>query len=114
MAVFAGIDDTRAAQIADRVSVLAGKTKYLVPSHDPDAAEFDGDCYLRGPVWLIVNYKIAIELSRGGQQETADRIIASSFDFICKSGRLDMWTHTQVSPVVAPNSSGQLPWFWNS
>jgi hypothetical protein len=86
LAVFAAIDEGRTAQIADRINVLASKVKYLVPSHDPDSPEFDGDRYWRGPVWLIVNYMIADGLTRGGQQATADRIIASSFDLIRESG----------------------------
>ncbi len=86
LAVFANVSEAQAKTIADRINDLAGRAKFLVPSHDPIDPRFDGKRYWRGPAWLIVNYMIADGLIRADQTETANRIVSSSLDLILESG----------------------------
>ena len=86
LAAFAPISKTRVDALTRRIEKLAEVSTYLVPSHDPSDAEFDGMRYWRGPVWLIVNYMIADGLDRGGQTAMADRIRADCVKLIEHSG----------------------------
>ncbi len=86
LAAFAAIPAPRAAALGQRIGALGERATYLVPSHDPGAAEYDGKRYWRGPVWLIVNYMIADGLRRAGEAEVADRIVADSLKLIHEGG----------------------------
>jgi glycogen debranching enzyme len=86
LAAFAPINSGRAAQIAGRISAMKDYSTYAVPSHDPKDAEYDGERYWRGPVWLIVNYMIANGLARAGQSDVANIIEKDSLTLIEQSG----------------------------
>ncbi len=86
MTVFADIGAEHAGRIAERVEEIASQTKWIVPSHDPAAADFNSTRYWRGPIWLIINFMIADGLRRQGRIETSDRIVGSSLDLIAVSG----------------------------
>lgn len=83
---FAPIPNARAKALCERIETLAESCNYLVPSHDPTTAEFNGVLYWRGPVWLIVNYMIADGLDRAGQTSMAARIRSDCVRLIEKSG----------------------------
>jgi hypothetical protein len=103
---FADIGPIKSARIAHRIEDLAGRARYLVPSHDPATSEFDAKRYWRGPVWLIVNYMIADGLRRAGQSAAADRIVASSLDLIRESGFAEYYDpHTGE-----PCGGGRFTW----
>jgi len=86
LAAFAPIPQDRARALGHRIETLAGRSRHLVPSHDPADPRFDAKRYWRGPVWLIVNYMIADGLAAAGEAAIAVRIRADSIDLITRSG----------------------------
>ena len=78
---------------------------YAVPSHDPKDAEYDGERYWRGPVWLIVNYMIANGLARAGQSNVANIIEKDSLTLIEKSGFAEYY-----DPITGAPCGGQFTW----
>lgn len=102
----APISQARGAALAARIDELSTRSTYLVPSHDPAAADFDSLRYWRGPVWLIVNTMIANGLDRAGQGEMADRIRTDSVRLIRKSGFAEYY-----DPITAePCGGGEFTW----
>ncbi|WP_372571609.1 amylo-alpha-1,6-glucosidase [Ruegeria jejuensis] len=98
LAVFADTPEDKAKAIAQRIGDLSERCEYLVPSHDPDAAEFDGRRYWRGPVWLIVNYMIADGLYNASQVAMADRIRQDCLRLIHESGFAEYYDPTTGAP----------------
>lgn len=106
MPVFAAIPAGRASAIARRIEGLAEKVRYVVPSHDPDAPQFDARRYWRGPVWLIVNYLIADGLRRAGEEATAQRIIDAGMSLIERSGFAEYYDPMDGTPC----GGGSFTW----
>jgi Trehalase len=86
LAAFAAVPQARAQAIARTIEALAGKVRFVVPSHAPDDPRFDSKRYWRGPAWLVVNYMIADGLRAAGEAAVADRITESSLALIAESG----------------------------
>lgn len=106
LAAFCAIPRDRAAAIAARIETLAQSARFMVPSHDPKAPEYDGKRYWRGPVWLIVNYMIADGLVAAGQEATARRIDTGSIRLIEESGFAEYY-----DPITAePCGGGNFTW----
>lgn len=106
LAAFAPISEERALGLAKRIEDLSSRSTYLVPSHDPAAAEFDSLRYWRGPIWLIVNTMIANGLDRAGQGGMADRIRTDSVKLIRQSGFAEYY-----DPISAePCGGGEFTW----
>lgn len=103
---FAAIPKPRAAAIAATVERLAGKARYVVPSHDPGDARFDAKRYWRGPVWLVVNYMISDGLTAAGHGHVAQRITRSSLDLIRESGFAEYYDPLTGEPL----GGGRFTW----
>ncbi len=101
--VFARIKQSRADAIAEHLEKLGQRVKYMVPSHDPDAAEYDGARYWRGPSWLIVNYMISDGLLRDGHEDMAARIIADSMKLIHVGGFAEYFDPMNGDPCGGPH-----------
>ncbi|MDH3262607.1 MAG: trehalase family glycosidase [Paracoccaceae bacterium] len=106
LAAFATIPAPRAAALGRRIAALGERATYLVPSHDPDAPEYDGKRYWRGPVWLIVNYMIADGLRRAGETAAADRIVADSLRLIHEGGFAEYYDPVSGEPC----GGGRFTW----
>ena len=106
LAAFAPIPTDRARDIATRIQTLANRAEFMVPSHDPAAAEFDPKRYWRGPVWLIVNYMIADGLRAAGQTAVADRIVDDSLRLIRKGGFAEYYDPNTGEPC----GGGRFTW----
>lgn len=98
LAAFAPIPEERAAGIARRIEKLAESCEYLIPSHDPSTAEYDGLRYWRGPAWLIVNVMVADGLERAGEKAVASRINADSLRLIEESGFAEYYDPITAEP----------------
>lgn len=100
--VFAPIAQIRADAIATRIESLGAKTRYLVPSHDPDTPGYDPARYWRGPVWLIVNHMIADGLARDGHGATAARLVNDSLTLIGTGGFSEYYHPGSGAPCGGP------------
>ena len=68
----------RTARLTKEFDRLAALCRFMVPSWDPEAPEFDEKRYWRGPVWLVVNWLIATGLEEAGDLARAERVRADS------------------------------------
>ena len=81
-------------RIRDRVTCM-------VPSHDPDDSYFDHMRYWRGPIWIVVNYMLAMGFEEQGLSDWADRILQDSRRLIREGGFSEAF-----SPVTGDGTGG--------
>ncbi len=70
----------------DHMKRIASKVKFMMPSWDPDADDFDPQRYWCGPVWPQMNYIIATGLEEHGHTQMADNIRRNLGQVIEQSG----------------------------
>jgi hypothetical protein len=78
------------------------KMRYMMPSHDPDEKHFDHKRYWRGPIWIVVNYMLALGFEERGLQSRAQRIRNDSRALIDKFGFCEAF-----SPVTGAGTGGK-------
>ncbi|MEM6808942.1 MAG: hypothetical protein AAF574_06855 [Pseudomonadota bacterium] len=96
----AGTPEQR-AKMAAHWHRISSRVEYMVPSHDPDDVLFDHRRYWRGPVWIVVNYMIAIGFREQGLDDWADRVRSDSQRMIREHGFSEAF-----SPLDAGGTGG--------
>lgn len=81
----AGTDEQRKGTI-DNMNRISRHVKYMMPSWDPDAADFDPQRYWCGPIWPQMNYIISTGLDEQGYKSMASDIRRDMALLIEKSG----------------------------
>jgi glycogen debranching enzyme len=84
---YAGVGDSRQRQhMQEHWERISSKSRFTVPSYDPDENDFDDLRYWRGPVWIIVNYLVARGFDECGMRDHAERIRKDSARLIAEHG----------------------------
>ena len=65
---------------------ISAAVDYMLPSHDPADSHFDHVRYWRGPIWIIVNYMLALGFEEQGMPDYAARIRKDSNRLIAEHG----------------------------
>jgi len=78
--------DAQRSKTADHMTRIAAKVGYMLPSWDPEAADFEAQRYWCGPLWPQMNYMTALGLSEQGHPEMAARVQDDLCRAIEKSG----------------------------
>lgn len=87
LASYAGIHhDAHHGPLMDQFDRIGKIAKFMVPSFDPEHADFDAKRYWRGPVWHVVNYCIGVGMSEIGDHDRAERIRSDSAKLVEQSG----------------------------
>jgi hypothetical protein len=85
--LFANSDAARKhPRLADHMQRWLRKVRYGLCSYDPERAEYQPQCYWRGPVWVIVNWMLMEGLKRNGLIELADRLRTDSIELVETQG----------------------------
>jgi glycogen debranching enzyme len=66
VALWAGVDESRARRVLERVDSWSRVVTGSIPTTDPKNPSFDPIGYWRGPVWVLVNWLVADGLMGGG------------------------------------------------
>jgi hypothetical protein len=84
--LWGGIDDPRAATLAQELKRWLSLSRYGVPTMAPDDPEFDQKRYWRGPVWAIVNWMLGEGAADHGFGDIAERLRGDTRALIERSG----------------------------
>lgn len=74
------------AKTLENMERIAARVDYMLPSWDPDAADFEPQRYWCGPLWPQMNYMTALGLSEQGENAMAERVRADLCRAIEQSG----------------------------
>jgi len=85
--LYAGaVDEGTASALAKLFERMTARTRFAVPSTDPEFSGFDPHRYWRGPVWLVMNFIIADGFTGYGFADIAARMRADSAELVRRSG----------------------------
>ena len=104
---YAGVGTPRQREtMAAHWNRISEKSRFMLPSHDPDDSHFDALRYWRGPVWMVVNYMLAKGFQECGLHEWAARIRSDSRQLISENG-----FHEAFCPLTgAGTGGGEFSW----
>lgn len=100
----AGTRYQRARTLENLKRIRAG-VKYMLPSWDPDADDFEPQRYWCGPIWPQMNYMVALGLAEQGETELAALIRQDLCDVIEKSGFWECFNPLTAEGCVGANFS---------
>lgn len=105
--LFAGIPDARRAErMAATLTSWGQRVRYLIPSADPASPAFEPRRYWRGPVWINVNWMVAMGLARYGHHELAERVRRDSLALMARAG-----LHEYYDPITGEElGARQFSW----
>ena len=102
LAFYAGVgSDQQRERLLEHLQRIDAAAKYLVPSLDPQHAEFDAPRYWRGPVWAVVNYMLARGFAECGLEEWSDRLKSDTRQLIELTG-----FHEAYCPLTGQPTGG--------
>jgi glycogen debranching enzyme len=81
-ALWAGVPSDRFDTMLERIDVWTAQLRCGLPTSQPDDPAFDPVRYWRGPVWVLVNYLVAVGLARAGHGERAEGIRQMTRDLV--------------------------------
>ncbi len=73
-----------------------------MPSHDPDDSRFDHMRYWRGPIWLVIDYMLAMGFEEQGRADWSARIIEDSRRLVQEFGFFEAF-----SPLTGAGTGGR-------
>ena len=72
---YAGVGSKKQKEYTlEHINRINEKTKFGIPSWDPDTEEFEGQRYWCGPLWCQMNYMISMGLTETGEAELAEKL----------------------------------------
>ncbi|WP_298361910.1 hypothetical protein [uncultured Litoreibacter sp.] len=100
----AGTPEQR-ARVLDNLRRISGAVEFMLPSWDPDAADFEPQRYWCGPVWPQMNYMTALGLTEQGEPELGQQIRDDLCRAIEKSGFWECFNPLTGDGCVGANFS---------
>lgn len=75
LSFYAGVgSEKQQAETIQNMQRVQSKVKFMMPSWDPDAVDFEPQRYWCGPVWPQMNYMISLGLKEQGFETMAEKI----------------------------------------
>ncbi len=85
--LYAGLaNDDQAQEMVDLIREWEGATSFAISSTHPSSSRYEPQRYWRGPVWLHINWLIALGLKDYGYEELADRLRVAARKCVETSG----------------------------
>ena len=92
-------------QVLANLKRINGKVDYMLPSWDPDAADFEAQRYWCGPLWPQMNYMTSLGLAEQGETTLAQKIRYDLCRAIEKSGFWECFNPITGEGCVSTNFS---------